>query len=142
MGMGLLSRSTASAKRSNPLPKDAGRSKGRFTSIRQGRVTKDASCIDEAVKYLIQRLDPSKIIVYGPSASGFIDSSQLVEMMVVMDHGNPGKVGEEADFGLMDDLGIYARVTVVSPSEFERKSSIRGSSVEYAVRTGYVAYES
>ena len=140
--MGLLSRSTASAKRSNPLPKDAGRSKGRFTSIRQGRVTKDASCIDEAVKYLIQSLDPSKIIVYGPSASGFIDSSQLVEMMVVMDHGNPGKVGEEADFGLMDDLGIYARVTVVSPSEFERKSSIRGSSVEYAVRTGYVAYES
>ena len=114
---------------------------GMLDRLRRSR-GKVPAIVDEAVEIIVREFSPVAVIVYGPSASGFIDSSQLVEMMVVMDHGNPGKVGEEADFGLMDDLGIYARVTVVSPSEFERKSSIRGSSVEYAVRTGYVAYES
>ena len=144
MGMGIFSRSTASAKRSNPLPKQSGRSGGRFVSIKQGRISKDAGFIDEAVEYVADTYNPDRIIVYGPAASGFVDDMRSFQIMLLFDSISSTRsesMESEIRSHFVRRMHVNGDAVILTSSEFEEDSMVRGTDSFKARTTGYVAYE-
>lgn len=143
MGMGIFSRSTASAKRSNLVFRGARTSDGVFCPFESGRVKNDVSYIDGAVDHVVRNYSPSKVIVYGPAAAGYSYQRKRMDLVVIidsLDEDDLDTVAEDIHRSLLLDMGVSADVIVVTQAMFDRDLSEKGMYADKAQRTGYVAF--
>ena len=141
IGMGVFSRSLASAKTVNPLN---GRSRSRMRTFAKGRVCNDVSYIDEVVGYVIDNYHPKKIIVYGPAASGYMYQNKEMDMVVIVDglsESDQRAMGESISDDLARGMRVSCSPIVVTQEKFDKDRMKVGRYAEMAETTGYVAYE-
>ncbi len=104
----------------------------------QGNAVAD---INEAVRRIVERFHPAKIILFGSHARGSARRDSDVDLLVVMD------VKESRRHQAVEiDLALSGRtfpldLIVVTPEEFERYRDVIGHIVYPAVREGKVLYD-
>jgi predicted nucleotidyltransferase len=106
-------------------------------------VVKDADAkITEAVRRIVQRFRPEKIILFGSRARGDALPDSDADLLVVMKvRGSRRRKASEIDLALAG-IGIPKDVILVTPDEFQRYRDIVGTVVYPAIREGKVLYDS
>ena len=105
-------------------------------------VVKDAdSKINEAVRRIVKRFRPEKIILFGSRARGDAQPDSDADLLVVMKvRGSRRRKASEIDLALAG-IGMPKDVILVTPDEFLRCRDIVGTVVYPAVREGKVLYD-
>ena len=118
--------------------------KGRFCPFEKGRVVRDSRFLDDAVLYVARNYDPIRIHIYGPAAAGFVDHYKTFDMMVIVDESlasEEDSLETEIRRRLLKDFRVDGNIVVMTDSEFRDDSRIGGSEANFALNSGYVAYE-
>jgi len=98
--------------------------------------------INEAVRRIIRRFRPEKIILFGSRARGDFQPDSDADLLVVMKvRGSRRRKASEIDLALAG-IGMPKDVILVTPDEFRRYRDIAGTVVYPAVREGKVLYDS
>ena len=104
----------------------------------------EAECqefIEEAVRRIVSRFQPERIILFGSGARGATTPDSDIDFLVVMPvEGSQRKKAGEIDLALADRL-VPMDVIVVTPEQFERQKDLIGTIVREAAREGKVLYE-
>ena len=95
--------------------------------------------MDEAVEIIVREFSPVAVIVYGPSAGGYVYQNR-VQLVVIVDSGDTYSLWSDMVTALTEHY-IDGDVTVFTKEEY--LSAVDDSyTVAYkADKTGYVAYE-
>ena len=97
--------------------------------------------IDEAVKRIVERFRPAKIILFGSHACGAAEPDSDVDLLVVMDvKGSKRRQAVEIDLAL-SDRRFPLDLIVVTPEEFEKYRDVAGHIIYPAVREGRIIYD-
>lgn len=103
----------------------------------EGRITS----IDAAVRTIVERFRPSKIILFGSHARGTGDPDSDVDLLVVMDvNGSKRRQAVEIDLALAERT-FPMDLIVVTPEEFAKYRDFVGHVLYPAVREGKIVYE-
>ena len=97
--------------------------------------------IGEAVRRIVSRFQPERIILFGSNARGATTPDSDVDILVVMPvEGSPRKKAGEIDLALADRK-VPLDLIVVTPDQFDRQKGLIGTVVREAAREGKVLYE-
>ncbi|MDR7415269.1 MAG: nucleotidyltransferase domain-containing protein [Armatimonadota bacterium] len=103
--------------------------------------------LDSAVRRIVERLQPLRIILFGSRARGeagrWSDFDFLVVLPEVRDKRTAMVEALRALNGLRDPQGMPVAVDVIvtSPAEIDRRGDVPGSVLRSALREGRVVYE-
>ncbi len=97
--------------------------------------------LKEAVRRLVEKFHPEKIILFGSQARGTADKHSDVDLLVIYPvKGNRRNLLMEMYYTL-SGLGFARDIIVLSPEEFERDRFIPGTIARPAWKEGKVLYE-
>ena len=97
--------------------------------------------ITEAVRRIVQRFRPEKIILFGSRARGDPSPDSDADLLVVMRvRGSRRRKAAQIDMALAG-IGMPKDIIVITPEELERFRDIVGTVVYPAVREGKVLYD-
>ncbi len=97
--------------------------------------------IDDAVRRIVDRFHPAKIILFGSYARGAAGPDSDVDLLVVMDvRDSKRQQAVEIDLALSDRT-FPLDLIVVTPEEFEKYRDIVGHILYPAVREGKILYD-
>lgn len=97
--------------------------------------------LNEAVRRLVEKFHPYKIILFGSQARGTADEHSDVDILVIYPvKGNRRNLLMEMYYAL-SGLGFARDIIVLSPEEFERDRLIPGTIARPAWKEGRVLYE-
>lgn len=100
-----------------------------------------ATNIDDAVKRIVERFHPVKVILFGSHARGLAGPESDVDLLVVMDvEGSKRRKAVEIDLALSDRT-FPLDLIVVTRDEFEKYRNVIGHILYPAVREGRVVYD-
>ncbi len=100
-----------------------------------------ATVIDDAVKRIVERFHPVKIILFGSYARGAEGPDSDVDLLVVMNvKDSKRRQAVQIDLAL-SDRSFPLDLIVVTPEEFEKYRDIVGHILYPAVREGKVLYD-
>jgi uncharacterized protein len=97
--------------------------------------------LSEAVKLLIDRFTPTKIILFGSRARGEATDDSDLDLLVVMPDGTDRRQAAVQIHRHLRDLPLAKDVLVITPSEIAGRGSLRGGAVSAALNEGKVLYE-
>lgn len=101
----------------------------------------DMTKIDDAVKRIVDRFHPAKIILFGSCARGSAHPDSDVDLLVIMDvKESKRRQAVEIDLALADRT-FPLDVIVVTPEEFEKYRDVVGHILYPVVREGKVLYD-
>lgn len=105
----------------------------------RGSRGKVPAIVDEAVEIIVKGFSPVAVIVYGPSAEGYVYQNR-VQLVVIVDSGDTNSLWSDMVTALTEHY-IDGDVTVFTIEEY--LSAVDDSyTVAYkADKTGYIAYE-
>jgi predicted nucleotidyltransferase len=105
-------------------------------------VVKDAEAkINEAVRTIVSRFRPDKIILFGSRARGDAQPDSDADLLVVMKvRGSRRRKASEIDLALAR-IGMPKDIILITPDEFKKYHDIVGTVVYPAVREGKVLYD-
>jgi len=96
--------------------------------------------IDDAIKTIVERFRPAKIILFGSHARGPVGPDSDVDLLVVMDvEGSKRRQAVEIDLALSNRT-FPLDLILVTPEEFEKYRDVVGHILYPAVREGKVLY--
>ena len=98
--------------------------------------------LQEAVERLVERFEPTRIILFGSQARGTADERSDVDLLVVCPIPNGRRELMVAMDRALGGLGIARDVVVLTPEEFERDRHIPGTVARPAALEGRVLYDS
>jgi predicted nucleotidyltransferase len=106
-------------------------------------VVRDAEAkIQEAVKRIVKRFKPVKIILFGSRARKDARPDSDADILVIMNvKGSKRLQATQIDLALAG-IGIPKDILVVTPEEFERYRDIVGTVIYPVAREGKVLYDS
>jgi len=97
--------------------------------------------INEAVRRIVRRFRPEKIVLFGSRARGDARPDSDADLLVVMKfRGSRRRKASEIDLALAG-IGMPKDIVIVTPGEFERHREVVGTVVYPAVREGRVLYD-
>ncbi len=97
--------------------------------------------IDSAIKRIVEKFHPVKIILFGSYARGAAGPDSDVDLLVVMDvRGSKRRQAVEIDLALSDRT-FPLDLIVVTPEEYEKYRDVVGHILYPAVREGRVVYD-
>jgi uncharacterized protein len=97
--------------------------------------------LDEAVRRLVEKFHPEKIILFGSQARGTADKHSDVDILVIYPvKGNRRNLLMEM-YRALSGLGFARDIILLSPEEFERDRFIPGTIARPAWKEGKVLYE-
>jgi predicted nucleotidyltransferase len=97
--------------------------------------------IDNAIKKIVDRFHPVKIILFGSYARGAAGPDSDVDLLVVMDvKDSKRRQAVEIDLALSDRT-FPLDLIVVTPEEFEKYRDIVGHILYPAIREGKIFYD-
>ncbi len=98
--------------------------------------------LHEAVKRLVERFEPTRIILFGSQARGTADDRSDVDLLVICPVAGKRRDLMVAMDRALSGLGIARDVIVLTPEEFERDRHIPGTIARPASAEGKVLYDS
>ncbi len=98
--------------------------------------------LHEVVKRLVERFEPTRIILFGSQARGTADDRSDVDLLVICPVGERKRDLMVAMDRALGGLGIARDVIVLTPEEFERDRHIPGTVARPASLEGKVLYDS
>lgn len=97
--------------------------------------------IDTAIRRLVERFDPERIILFGSQARGTADDRSDADFLVITELTTKRRtLMLEMDRALRG-LGLARDIVVLTPEEFERDREIPGTIARPASKEGKVLYE-
>jgi len=105
-------------------------------------VVKDAEGgIREAVRRIIERFHPVKIILFGSRARGESRPGSDADLLIVMPvKGSRRDAATSIDL-VLSGIRLPMDIIVVTPDDMERGRRVRGSIIQAALREGKVLHE-
>ena len=105
-------------------------------------VVKDAEGgIKEAVRRIIERFHPVKIILFGSRARGESRPGSDADLLIVMPvKGSRRDAATSIDL-VLSGIRLPMDIIVVTPDDMERGRRVRGSIIQAALREGKVLHE-
>ena len=94
----------------------------------------------EAVDIVVEKYHPKYVIIYGPTAKGYVDDRKVC-MVVIVESGNTEALWGDIVWDLAMD-GIDGDVTVFTERQFDEYRNDTYSVAYDACKTGFVAYPS
>jgi predicted nucleotidyltransferase len=98
--------------------------------------------LQEAVERLVERFEPTRIILFGSQARGTADERSDVDLLVVCPIPNGRRELMVAMDRALGGLGIARDVVILTPEEFERDRHIPGTVARPAALEGQMLYDS
>ena len=103
--------------------------------------TKIQQFVDEAVRRIVARFHPERIILFGSCARGTPTQNSDIDVLVVMPvERSNRKKASEIDLALADRT-VSMDIIVVTPEQFDRQRDMMGTVVREAAHEGKVLYE-
>ncbi|WP_298432498.1 nucleotidyltransferase domain-containing protein [Geobacter sp.] len=97
--------------------------------------------IDAAVRRLVERFNPERILLFGSQARGTADDRSDVDLLVITELTARRRVLMLEMDRTLRGLGFARDIVVLSPEEFERDRKIPGTIARPASMEGKVLYE-
>jgi len=98
--------------------------------------------LQEATRRLVERFDPTRIILIGSQARGVADDRSDVDLLVICRFSGRRRDLMVAMDRALKGLGMARDVIVLTPEEFERDRHIPGTMARPAALEGKVLYDS
>lgn len=97
--------------------------------------------ISQAVKQLIEKFYPERIILFGSHARGSADEHSDVDFLVVASFKGKRRSTIVAMDRALRGLGFARDIVLLTPEEFERDRHIPGTIARPAAQEGKILYE-
>jgi predicted nucleotidyltransferase len=97
--------------------------------------------IDAAIRRLVERFDPERIILFGSQARGTADARSDADFLVITELTARRRVMMLEMDRALRGLGLARDIVVLTPEEFERDREIPGTIARPASLEGKVLYE-
>lgn len=97
--------------------------------------------IDVAIRRLVERFDPERIILFGSQARGTADDRSDADFLVITELTARRRVLMLEMDRALRGLGLARDIVVLTPGEFERDRQIPGTIARPASKEGKVLYE-
>lgn len=97
--------------------------------------------IEEAVRRIVRRFHPEKIILFGSRARGDPGPDSDADLLVIMRVRGSRRQKAARIYLALAGIGMPKDVVLVTPEEFKRHRDVIGTVVYPAVREGKVLYD-
>lgn len=97
--------------------------------------------IQEAVKQIVDRFSPHKVILFGSHATGTATPDSDLDLLVIMDSPPPSWEFYAGLSGALEALNVPFDVLTITPEEFEETRQVIGGLAYAPAKYGRVVYE-
>ncbi len=97
--------------------------------------------LSEAIKRLVEKFHPEKIILFGSQARGTADSRSDVDLLIISPIKEKRRKLMVEMSRVLSELEFAFDVIILTREEFERDRKIPGTIGRYASREGKILYE-
>jgi predicted nucleotidyltransferase len=97
--------------------------------------------INAAIRRLVERFDPERIILFGSQARGSADDRSDADFLVITELTTRRRVLMLEMDRALRGIGLARDIVVLTPEEFERDREIPGTIARPAAQEGKVLYE-
>lgn len=97
--------------------------------------------IDAAIRRLVERFNPERIILFGSQARGTADDRSDADFLVITELTAKRRVLMLEMDRALRGIGLARDIVILTPEEFERDREIPGTIARPASKEGKILYE-
>jgi len=109
--------------------------------MKEGIIQLDSKKLQHITDYIVKRLKPQKIILFGSRSEGRAKKESDVDLLVILDSPIDKSIKFELISQLSKEVGVYVQLIPMITEQYEETKDIIGGIAYPATKYGVVIYE-